>query len=101
MTESYKQNDGSIAYKLTGLSIEVLKFVCEKMHLTIVFLAPSLNLNPESVVKSFSELDEGLSDVLSGTIPLLPVTVTSSFDATIPYTYANTKMLVPCPKAIR
>jgi hypothetical protein len=70
------------------------------MNLTIVFLAPCLKVNLETFVKSFGELDEGLSDVLSGTIPLLPFFVTSSFDATIPYTYVNMKMLVPCPKAI-
>jgi hypothetical protein len=101
MSENYTQKDGSTAYKLTGLSVEILKLVCEKMNLTILFLAPSLNVNLESFVKSIGELEEGLSDVLSGPIPLLPVFVTSSFDVTIPYAYANAKMLVPCPKAIR
>jgi hypothetical protein len=100
MTENYTQNDGSTAYKLTGLSVDILKFVCEKINLTIVFLATLLNFNLESGVNSISELDEGLSDVLSGPIPLLPLIVTSSFDATIPYTYANTKIFVPCPIAI-
>jgi hypothetical protein len=100
MTENYTQNDGSTAYKPTGLSVEILKPVCEKMNLTLVFLAPSLNVDNESAVKSLGDLDEGLSDVLSGTVPLLLVIVTSSFDATIPFTYVNVKMLVPCPKAI-
>jgi len=100
MTENNTQKRGSTAYKLTGLSVEVLKFICEKMNLTINFLAPSLNLDIESFVKSFGELDDGLSDVLSGTIPLLPVIVTSSYDATISYMYVTIKMLVPCPKTI-
>jgi hypothetical protein len=47
-----------------------------------------------------TELDEGLSDVLTGVFPLVPVIVTSSFDATIPYAHNNVKMLIPCPKAI-
>jgi len=100
MTESYTQNDGSIAYKLTGLSVDILKLVCEKMNLTSVFLEPSLNMEIDSYVKVFTELDEGLSDVVTGVVIQLPLVVTSSFDATVPYMYQIVKMLVPCPKAI-
>jgi len=99
-TVNYTQNDGGIPYKLTGLSIELLKLVCEKMNLTTIFLPPSLNLELDSAVKEIAELEDDFSDVLAGTIPLVPVVVTSSFDATIPYTHLNFKMLVPCPKAI-
>jgi hypothetical protein len=70
------------------------------MNLTSVFLAPSFNLEIDSFVKHIGELDDGISDVVTGIIPLLPIIVTSSFDATIPYIHANVKMLVPCPKAI-
>jgi hypothetical protein len=100
MKENYTPNDGSTAYKLTGLSEEILQLVCQKMNLTTVFLVPSLNIEMDSFVKEVTELDEGLSDVLNGTVPLLPLFVTSSFDATIQYTHVNVKMLVPCPKAI-
>jgi len=57
-------------------------------------------LEINSFVKQIGELDDGISDVVTGIIPLLPVIVTSSFEATIPYIHANVKMLVPCPKAI-
>jgi len=40
MTENYTQNDGSTEYRLTGLSVEILQLVCQKMNLTTVFLAP-------------------------------------------------------------
>jgi hypothetical protein len=30
MTENYTQNGGSIAYRVTGLSVEILQLVCEK-----------------------------------------------------------------------
>jgi len=100
MTENYTQNDGSPAYKVTGLSVEILKLECEKMNLTTIFLAPSLNMKMDTYEKEINELDEGLSDVLTGIVPMLPLVVTSSFDATIPYTCENVKMLVPCPKAI-
>jgi hypothetical protein len=100
MTENYTQNDGRNVYKLTGLSVEILKLVYEKMNLTIIFLATSIQINLESIAKSLCKLEDGLCDVLSAIIPLMPVFVTSSFDATIPYTYIEIKMLVPCPKAI-
>ena len=100
MTENCTHYVGRIPYKLTGLSVEILKFVCEKMNLTTVFLAPSLNMEADSYIKEVTKLDEGLSDVVTGVLPLLPLIVTSSFDATIPYTHTNLKMLVPCPKAI-
>jgi hypothetical protein len=54
----------------------------------------------DSFVKEIGELEDDISDVLTGAVPLAPVLVTSSFDATIPYTHVNIKMLVPCPKAI-
>jgi hypothetical protein len=100
MEENRTQNCGRIAYKLKGLSVEILKLVCEKMNLTAVFLPPLLNMEWDSFVKAITELEEDFSDVLTGTIPLLPAFVTSSFDATIPYTHVNFKMLFPCPKAI-
>ena len=70
------------------------------MNLTTVFLAPSLNMEMDTFKKEITELDEDLSDVLTETVPLLPVVVTSSFDATIPYIEETVKMLVPCLKPI-
>ena len=87
MTENSTQYDGSTAYKITGLTVEILKLICEKINLTALFLPPSLNLELDSGAKQLVELEEDLSDVLIGTVPLLPLVVTSSFDATIPYIY--------------
>jgi hypothetical protein len=98
ITEKYTHYGGRIPYKLIGLSVEIVQVVCEKMNLTTIFLASSLNMEMDSYVKEISALDEGFSDVLTGMVPLLPVVVTSSFDATIPYIHANMRMLVPCPK---
>ena len=53
----------------------------------------------DSYLKEITELDEGLSEVLTGVLAPSPL-VTSSFDDIIPYTHENVKMLVPCPKAI-
>jgi len=70
------------------------------MNLTIIFLAPSLNHKLDSYGKQFAELDEGLSEIFAGSVPLSPIFVTSSFDATIPHEHVTIQMFVPCPKAI-
>jgi len=100
MKENYTQNDGSTAYKLIGLSVEILKFVCEKMNLTTVFLAPSFNFEFHSLEKVIAELGNGTSDVVTGFIPPLRFRFTLFYEFTIPYVHFNMKMHVPCPKAI-
>jgi len=101
VTGKYSQNDGSTAYEVTGLSVEMLKSVCEKMNLTNVLPETQQSLNSGNALKSIVEIEDGLSDVLIRPIPLMPVVVASSFDATIPYFYNTIKIFVPCPKAIR
>jgi len=100
MTSKYTQNDGSTAYEMTGLSVEILKFVCEVMNLTTIFLEPSQELNINSYIKVIGEFEDGVSDVIVGIIPLMPVIVTSTFNPSIPYLYVQYKLFVPCPKAI-
>ena len=100
MTENYTQNDGSTAYKMTGLSLDIMKYVCEWLNLTYVFLPPSVNIELKAYLKTVMELNDGLSEVVAGIIPLSPVVLMSYFDATIPYLPAIVKTIVPCPKAI-
>jgi hypothetical protein len=100
LIDNYTQKDGTTMYRLRGLSVELLSLVCEKMNLKTVFYPPSINFELESVVAQFSYLQDGLTDVLTGMVPLLATAVTSSFDATITYTHVYAKMIVPCPKSI-
>jgi len=100
MTENFTQNDGSTEYKVTGLSVDILKFVCEKLNLTYISLPPSINIEFNQYMEKFTELNDGLSDVITGLVPLIPFIVMSYFDVTIPNYSVNIKMIVPCPKAI-
>jgi len=75
MTESFTQNDGSTAYKVTGLSVVIIKYVCEKLNLTYIFLPPSVNIELDTYAKTLTELEECLSEVLTGFIPLIPMIV--------------------------
>ena len=100
MTENFPQKFGSSANKLTGLSVEIIKYVCEKINLTYVFLPPSVSIEIESYAKALTELEERLSEVVTGMIPLSPVVLLSYFEATIPYLNVRFKTIVPCPKTI-
>jgi hypothetical protein len=100
LTGNYTQNDGSTGYKVTGLSVEIVDLVFEKMNLTAVFLPPAISTESDPYFEVLSDFEDGLSDVVTGAIPLLPIVVTSSYDATIPYGHAEMKMLLPCPKPI-
>ena len=100
ITENSTENDYRKARKAKHLAIDIVQLVCEKMNLTTIFLPPSVDLSPDTFVKEFGDLNEGLSDILTGFIPLIPIVVTSSFDATIPYEHICIKMFLPCPKAI-
>jgi len=48
MTENVTQKNGSTAYKVTGISVEIIKYVSEWLNLTYVFLPPSGNIEPDS-----------------------------------------------------
>ena len=99
-TENSTQNDGSTVYRVTGLSVDILVLVFEKMNLKTVFLPPVISTESDPYIKVLSDFEDGLSDVVTGGIPLLPIVVTSSYEATIPYTHQEMKMLLPCPKPI-
>jgi len=101
ITENSTQNGVRTDYISSYLRVEIVKFVCKKMNLTTIFHPPSIEFNIGNYAKEFGELEDGLSDVLTGTVPLIPIVVTSSFDATIPYEINSLEMFVPCPKAIR
>ena len=100
ITENSTSNDYKIARKTKDIDVEIVQLVCEKLNLTTIFRAPSIDFSVESYLKEFGDLNDGLSDVLTGLIPLISFVVMSSFDFTIPYEKSSIKMFVPCPKAI-
>jgi len=100
ITENSTENDYRIARKAKYLCVEIVQLVCEKMNLTTIYRAPSTEFSIDSYSKEFGDLDDGLSDVLTGLIPLIPFVAISSFDVTIPYDVVSAKMFVPCPKPI-
>jgi len=100
ITENATENDYRIARKTKNPAVEIVQLVCEKMNLTTIIRAPSTDFSFDSYMKEFGDLDEGLSEVLTGLIPSIPFVVLPSFDITIPYGQIRFKLFVPCPKAI-
>ena len=62
--------------------------------MTTIFLEPSPEMNVDSYVRVIFEFEDGFSDVIVGTIPLMPVLVTSTFDPSIPYLYVQYKLFL-------
>jgi len=91
ITENSTQNIFSNTYKSINIRVEIFKLFCEKMNKTKIFLPTSLDFNHESFAKEIGVLEEGLSDVLTRCVYLLPNFVTFSFETTIPYEYISAK----------
>jgi len=98
--ENSTENDYRIARKAKYLCVQIVQMDCEKLNLTTIFRAPSTEYSLDSYMKEFGDLKDGLSDVLTGFIPLISFVAMSSFDVTIPYDHVGIKMFVPSPKAI-
>ena len=80
----------AVLRKITGLWVDLLKFLCEKLHLSSVFHAPFLYMELYSFFKTTAELEEEVCGVVTGTVPLILLAVTSSYDATIAHIRRDT-----------
>jgi hypothetical protein len=87
-------------YKLGGLAVQNLLLTSDKMNVTLVFRKPILNLDVEEVLYEAGSFAAGLSDIAIGPAPLLPATVSSTYEPTIPYEYTALKWFVPCPQPV-
>jgi len=88
--------DGNLVYKLGGLAVQNLLLAADKMNFTVVFLKPSLRIAMLEGTYEAGNLAGGRSDIVIGTMPLLPVDVSPWFLPTIPYEYTAVKWFVPC-----
>ncbi|PSN34682.1 Ionotropic receptor 600 [Blattella germanica] len=99
--DNYTNVESSLKYRFRGISIELPLIAFEHMNLSIHFLSPSKGITLDSYTHEFGNVKIGDSDILLGAIPLMPVTVTSSFETTVPYVFEQLKWFVPCPRPIR
>jgi len=93
-------SDGNVVYNLGGLAVLNLLYAVDKMNVTVVFLKPSLRFTLVEATYEAGNLAVRRSDIVIGTMPLLPVFLSSWFQPTIPYEYTAAKWFVPCPQPV-
>ena len=93
-------SDGNVVYKLGGLAVQNLLLAVGKMNVTAVFMKPSLKVALEEATYELSNFMLMKSEILIGTMPLLPLYLSPSFQPTIPYEYDALKWFVPCPQPV-
>jgi hypothetical protein len=100
LTGNSTDSDGNVVYKLGGLAVHNLLLAVGKMNVTVVFLKPSLGMETKDGAQEAGNLEARRSDILIGTLPLLPMYLSSWFQPTIPYEFNAVKWFVPCPQPV-
>ena len=100
LTGNTTNSDGKVLYKLGGLAVQNLLLAANKMNVTVVFRKPSERFGEMEAIYAVGDLAAKGCDIVIGTMPLLPVLVSSWFQTTIPYDYTATEWFVPCPKPV-
>jgi hypothetical protein len=100
LTGNSTDSDGHAVYKLGGLAVQNLRLAVDKMNITIAFLKPSQKIAMEEAANEAGNLANRMSDIVIGTMPLLPAYLSPWFQPTIPYEYTALKWLVPCPQPV-
>ena len=92
--------DGNVVYQLGGLAVQNMLLAADKINVILVFLKPSLRLAVLEAAFELENLLERKSDIVNGTMPLLPLFVSTWFQPTIPYEDTAAKWFVPCPQPV-
>jgi hypothetical protein len=100
LTGNSTDSDGNVVYNLDGLAVQMLLLAVDKMNVTVVFRKPVLDMVLEDFLDEVANLATGMSDILIGPMPLLPATVSSTFQPTIPYGIYASQWFVPCPQPV-
>ena len=75
LTGKSTDRDGNVVYKLGGLAVQNMLLAADKMNVTLFFLKPSLRLAMVEGGIEAVNLINMRSDILIGTMPLLPLYV--------------------------
>ncbi|PNF28758.1 hypothetical protein B7P43_G07003 [Cryptotermes secundus] len=97
--EEIEQADRSSVPKVSGLSVEPLRFVAEQINLTTIFLEPSTELTLHSFWDQMNTLSDRSADIAGGSIPHATI-LADMYDHTIPYLYDSIAAIMPCPGRI-
>ncbi|KAJ4431199.1 hypothetical protein ANN_19796 [Periplaneta americana] len=101
LKENSTQIYGDASLKVEGMSVQQLLLPIEKMNLTPIFLPPILNLTMDGYLQIVAELTNGVSDIVTGALPLFPALISSDYEPTIPFEFTSVSWFLPCPDASR
>jgi hypothetical protein len=100
ITDNHTQKDGTIVYDVRGLLVEAFLISITRMNLSVVFLRPEMEHSPDSFVRGYANQMNGLSDVLIGLVPILPIATIPGFVHTIPQYSSAFSLFLPCPSRV-
>jgi hypothetical protein len=100
ITHNHTQEGGNIVYNVRGLLVENFLVSMAKMNISVAFLAPEVEISIASFMKALGDQVEGLSDILIGFVPILPMAILPGFVHTIPVTGSLFSFFLPCPSRV-
>jgi hypothetical protein len=95
VTGKSTDSEGNVVYKLGGLSVQNLLLAVDNMNVTAVFLKSSARFELLDSVNAIGYLFDRSSDIVIGTIPLLPVYLSLWTQPT-----GAVKWFLPCPQPV-
>jgi hypothetical protein len=100
IVDNHTEIDGSIVYDLRGAVVDIFLISMTKLNLSIVFLPPDVHLSINSFMKALIQQREGLSDILIGFVPILPMITQPGFFYTSYFMGTTFTLFIPCPSRI-
>jgi hypothetical protein len=94
--DGIEPSSGESIPRPTGLAIEPIILIAEKINLTLIFLEPCFVPTLDSYWSRINTIHDGTSNIAIGAIPLISV-VAQLCDYTIPYVFDSVAGIIPCP----
>jgi hypothetical protein len=100
IVDNHTQIDGSTVYDLGGVMVDIFLTSMTRMNLSVVFLLPNVYLSVDTFTKALSDQRDGLSDILIGFVPMLPIVTQPGFVYTTSFIGTQCSLFLPCPSRI-
>jgi hypothetical protein len=100
LTDTYRREDGKTAYKVRGFLVEFILICVQQMNLTPIFLPTEASFSVDVYTREITNVVEGAADISVGVISIAPFTAFPGLSYTIPYSFSEIKVFVPCPARV-
>jgi hypothetical protein len=100
LTDTYKREDGKTAYKVRGFLVEFILVSIQQMNLTPVFLSTEASFSVDVYTREITNVMDGVADISVGVIAIAPFMAFPGLGHTIPYSFSEIKVFIPCPARV-